>query len=117
MFSTTITTLDASPRAMNKTLELLLNKNNLNGYWFWLILLAAGTIVILNYFLSEMGTLVKVATIFSFLTAPFFAITNFILISGKYTPKEMRPSKGLKAMSMVGIVFLLGFALWYLFSL
>ncbi len=117
MFSTTITTLDASPRAMDKTMEILLHKKNTNGYWYWLILLAIGTIIILNFFLSEMGTLVKIATIFSFLTTPFFAVTNFVLISGKHTPKEMRPSKGLKTLSITGIIFLIGFAVWFLISL
>lgn len=117
MFSTTITTLDASPRAMDKTIEILLKRKNKNGYWYWLVLLAVGTIIIFHFFLSEMGTLVKIATIFSFLTTPFFAITNYVLITGKHTPKEMQPSKGLKTLSLTGIVFLIGFALWYLFSL
>lgn len=117
MLSTTITTLDASPRAMDKTIELILGRKNKMGYWYWLILLAIGTILILKFFMSEMGTLVKIATIFSFLTTPFFAITNFVLITGKHTPKESRPSKALKALSITGIIFLIGFATWYLFSL
>ena len=117
MLSTTITTLDASPRAMDKTIELILGRKNKMGYWYWLILLAVGTILIMKFFMSEMGTLVKIATIFSFLTTPFFAITNFILITGKHTPKELRPSKALKTLSITGIIFLIGFATWYLFSL
>lgn len=117
MFSTTITTLDASPRAMHKTMELLSNKKIKNGYWYWLLFLGAGTLLILNFFLSEMGTLVKIATIFSFLTTPFFAITNYILINGKHTPSEFRPSKGLKALSIIGILFLIGFSVWFLISL
>lgn len=117
MFSTTITTLDASPRAMDKTIELILGRKNKMGYWYWLILLAVGTIFILKFFMSEMGTLVKIATVFSFLTTPFFAITNYVLITGKHTPKELQPSKTLKILSIIGIFFLIGFALWYLFSL
>ena len=71
MFSTTLTTLDASPRAMNKTLELILDKPLNNGYKVWLIVLIIGTISIFFFFLSEMGSLIKIATILSFLTAPF----------------------------------------------
>ena len=63
MFSTTLTTLDASPRSMNKTLELILEKPLKNGYTSWLILLIIGTIFIFFFFLSEMGTLIKIATI------------------------------------------------------
>jgi Mn2+/Fe2+ NRAMP family transporter len=117
MFSTTITTLDASPRAMTKTFDLLTNKSSKNMYWFWITFLAIGTIVILLFFMSEMGVLIKIATILSFLTAPFFAIINYILISGKNTPKAFRPSMPLKIMSWFGISFLIGFGIWFLFSL
>lgn len=117
MFSTTLTTLDASPRAMTKTMELLQNKELKNAYWFWILFLAFGTISILVLFMSEMGMLIKIATILSFLTAPFFAIINFILISGKHTPLEWRPSLYFKILSLVGIIFLIGFSYWFISSL
>lgn len=117
MFSTTLTTLDASPRAMTKTFELLTDKSNKNSYWFWITFLAIGTISILLFFMSEMGLLIKIATILSFLTAPFFAIINFKLISGKHTPKEHHPSNALKVLSWIGILFLIGFSIWFIISL
>jgi len=117
MFSTTITTLDASPRAMTKTFDLLTQKSYKNSYWFWILFLAIGTMLILIFFIAEMGYLVKIATILSFLTAPFFAIANFVLITGKHTPKEHRPKTFLKAQSYIGIVFLIGFGVWFLISL
>ena len=117
MFSTTITCLDASPRALERTFDLLTKKSFKNMYWFWLSVLALGTILILMFLMSQMGVLVKVATILAFLTAPFFAILNFILISGKHTPKEWRPSMPLKILSWVGIAFLIGFSIWFLYSL
>ena len=114
MFSTTLTTLDASPRAMNKTMELILEKPIKNGYTSWLILLIIGTIFIFIFFLSEMGTLIKIATILSFLTAPFYAIMNYILICSKHTPKPWKPSKVMHLLSILGILFLIGFNIWYL---
>ncbi|XRE41963.1 hypothetical protein ACIVBQ_000167 [Tenacibaculum discolor] len=117
MFSTTITTLDASPRAMEKSSFLLFSKKIKLGYWFWLILLTLGTSVILYYFLSDMVFLVRIATVLSFLTAPFYAILNYILITGKHTPKKYRPSIGLRILSLIGIVFLFGFSIWFLLSL
>lgn len=114
MFSTTLTTLDASPRALNKSLELLLNSPKKNGYTTWLIVLIVGTISIFVFFLSEMGTLIKIATILSFLTAPFYAIVNYILICSKHTPKNWQPSKIMHIWSIVGILFLIGFSIWYL---
>ncbi|NOQ92428.1 MAG: divalent metal cation transporter [Flavobacteriaceae bacterium] len=117
MFSTTLTTLDASPRAMAKSSELIMGVKNKAYYYIWITLLAIGTIFILSFFKTSMITFIKIATILSFLTAPFYAIANFILISGKHTPKEYHPSKPLKTLSYMGIFFLIGFSFWYLFSL
>ena len=117
MFSTTITTLDASPRAMAKSSELLFKKNKFFNYTFWIALLTVGSILIFFYFASEMGRLVKIATILSFLTAPFYAIINYVLISSKNTPKEWRPSTLMHIWSWLGILFLIGFSIWYLCTL
>ncbi len=117
MFSTTLTTLDASPRSMDRTSELLLNRPFKFGYLFWIILLCLGTIYIFLFLGSEMGLLIKIATILSFITAPFYAIINYMLISGKHTPKEWQPSKPLHILSWLGILFLIGFSIWYLTTL
>lgn len=117
MFSTTLTTLDASPRAMTKTTQLLFNTSSKFNYTFWIILLAIGTISIFFFFASEMGFLIKVATILSFITAPFYAIINYRLISSRHTPKDWQPSIKLHILSWLGISFLIGFSIWYLTTL
>ncbi len=117
MFSTTLTILDASPRAMHKTTQLLFNNNFKKGYLFWILILVIGTIIIFFTFASEMGLLVKIATILSFLTAPFYAIINYKLISSKHTPKEWHPTLKLHILSWFGILFLIGFSVWYLTTL
>ena len=114
MFSTTLTTLDASPRAMNKTVELILDKKIEKGYSAWLILLIVGTAIVFFFFLSEMGSLIKIATILSFLTAPFYAIMNYLVLCSKHTPKAWQPSKIMHILSIFGILFLVGFNIWYL---
>ncbi len=114
MFSTTITTLDASPRAMSKSVELLTKKSFKKGYLLWILILTFGTLVIFFAFASEMGLLIKIATILSFITAPFYAIINYRLISSKHTPKDWRPSLKLHILSWLGIMFLIGFSIWYL---
>ena len=113
MLSTTITTLDASPRAMSETTKLLFNYNK-NGYISWLSILAFGTIIIFFVFSSQMGLLIKIATILSFLTAPFYATMNYLLISSKHTPKKNRPSRNLHVLSIFGIIYLLGFSVLFL---
>jgi Mn2+/Fe2+ NRAMP family transporter len=117
MFSTTLTTLDASPRAMSKSTELIFGRSSKNYYLLWILLLSAGTIIILGYFKSSMITFVKIATILSFLTAPFYAIANFMLVKGKFMPEQHQPSKFLKALSYFGIIFLIAFSIWYLLNI
>ena len=113
MFSTTITCLDASPRAMSKTVDLLKFKR-FNDYNSWITILAIGTIIILIFFMSEMGTLVKIATVLSFLTAPFYAIINYILMSSSFIPKKYKLSKWMNIYCISGIIFLLFFSIWYI---
>ena len=117
MFSTTLTTLDASPRAMEKTTQLLFGNILKRGYLLWLLILALGTIFIFFFLNSEMGLLIKIATILSFLTAPFYAIINYRLISSKHTPKEWQPSIKMHILSILGILFLIAFSILYLSTL
>ena len=117
MISTTITTLDASPRAMSKTIQLLFEQKNRDFYIFWITILAVGTCLIFLFLLSEMGLLVQIATVLSFITAPFYAILNYRLVTSNYMPKENHPSLKIKILSLLGIVFLIGFTGVYLLSL
>ena len=116
MFSTTITTLDASPRAMSKTIQLLFKKEK-DFYITWIIILAVGTSLIFIFLLSEMGKLVQIATVLSFITAPIYAFLNYKLVNSDQVPKNLQPSKKLKFFSNLGLIFLTGFTLFYLLSL
>jgi Mn2+/Fe2+ NRAMP family transporter len=117
MFSTTLTTLDASPRVMQKSSELIFQKSFPKGYLFWLLILIFGTLSIYFFFVSEMGLLIEIATVLSFLTAPFYAILSYWLLTSKHTPEAIRPSKMLRMYSIFGILLLIAFSIWYLSSL
>ena len=114
MFSTTLTTLDASPRSMYKSSQLLFPKTNLLNYKFWLVVLSIGTICIFSFLLDEMGTLVQIATVLSFITAPFYAYLNLRLVTSNLMPSKHKPSKTLINFSYVGLAFLTLFALVFL---
>ena len=117
MLSTTLTTLDASPRAMSKTIQLLFNQEGTQYYTFWLLILAIGTGCIFIFLLSEMGQLVRIATVLSFITAPLYAFLNYRLVISNQMPKKHQPKRGLRLLSVMGLLFLSGFTLFYLFSL
>ena len=116
MLSTTITCLDASPRTMSRATQLLTKKINKNYYFHWISVLSLGTMLIFYYLLSEMGALVEIATVLSFVTAPFYAILNYKLVISKNMPKSHRPSKSMRILSITGILFLTLFALGYILT-
>ena len=114
MFSTTLTTLDASPRAMAKTAQILQLPIVMSSYLFWILVLVIGTCAVFFFLLSNMGTLVQFATILSFITAPFYGLINFLLVSGRHMPENYRPNGLMRVWSIAGLVFLTGFTIWYL---
>ena len=116
MLSTTITCLDASPRTMSRATQLLTKQINKNYYFHWISVLSLGTMLIFYYLLSEMGALVEIATVLSFVTAPFYAILNYKLVISKNMPKSHRPSKSMRILSITGILFLTLFALGYILT-
>lgn len=118
MISTTLTCLDAQPRVMKEASQLIFgiaNKHNENSYWFWIITLIAGTVCILFFFLTNMKTMIDFATAIAFLTSPIIAILNYLVITGKSMPEDKKPSSLLKILSVLGILFFIGFSVYYLF--
>ena len=116
MLSTTITTLDASPRTMSRATQLLTKNSNKNYYFHWISILAIGTMLIFYFLLSEMGALVEIATVLSFITAPFYAILNYKLVTSKNMPDQHKPSRSLRILSIAGILFLTLFAFGYILT-
>ena len=120
MFSTTITVLDAYPRVLQRTLvmlmpELEISPQSRTGYWLWMLLVAAGAVVLLAFLSESMTFMVDLATILSFLTAPVLAIMNYRMITSRQVPADCQPGQRMRLLSMVGIGFLLVFSIAYLF--
>jgi Mn2+/Fe2+ NRAMP family transporter len=78
-----------------------------------------GAILLIWYFegSGDFGILVNIATIISFMIAPVVAIFNFTLVNEKYIGKESTPPIWLKTLSYLGIIFLIGFSIFYIFQL
>lgn len=119
MFSTTLTCLDAMPRVMARTTSLLMNEveEKKSFYWIWITALVIGAVVILQFFMTSMKELVTFATILSFLTTPFFAIANYLLINKPEVPPQAQLNTKLKIWAWFGIIFLIGFSGLYLSTL
>lgn len=120
MFSTTLSVLDAYPRVLKRTTEMLVpvlrdsKRENQWLTWFWLIILVTGAIILLGALSNTMGFMVDLATTISFVTAPFFAIMNYKVVTDKHMPAFGRPKNWLKIYAQIGIVFLCLFTMAYI---
>ncbi|MEA2105450.1 MAG: Nramp family divalent metal transporter [Bacteroidota bacterium] len=121
MSSTTLTCLDAYPRVLKPTTELLFPKlkkkdsDNWNWLsWMWLIVLLLGTILILLFFLKGMSFLVDLATTLSFLTAPVLGYLNFKVVMGKNVSEQHKPKRWLRVLSWLGLIVLTSAGIYYL---
>ena len=123
MFGTIIAVFDGYSRSLQRTVELIFTKKEdkirtkfRTFYVIFLIILSSGAFVIISQFQDNLKELVDFATVLSFVIAPVIAIFNFRLVTGKYLEKEFQPSLILKILSFAGIIFLSGFALFFIFT-
>lgn len=119
MFSTTLTLLDAFPRTIGMSLELLApqqfqHRKNRSIYIFWLLVTITGTLFLLFFFTPSMGEMVKVATVVAFVAAPVLAILNTLVMFDKSIPEPYRPGKIMLAWCMLGLAALIGCSIGYL---
>ncbi len=124
MFGTCITVFDGYGRALSRTWALLKDdkigtevKSSSAIYSWGIGIVVVGSFIIV-YFLSEnLKDLVDIATTLSFVIAPLIAIVNYRLVTGNLVSEEYRPKLWLKILSWLGIIFLSGFAIYFLWLL
>jgi len=127
MLGTFIAVFDGFGRALSISAGLIgnekhdsNNKRATNIYTGIVVLLSLGSFELLYFmiFRSPDSTgfrfMVDLATTLSFLVAPVIAVFNYRLVTSKSFPVESRPGLWLKLQSLLGILFLAGFALYYL---
>ncbi|MBE0637033.1 MAG: divalent metal cation transporter [Bacteroidales bacterium] len=120
MFSTVITCLDAYPRVLRKSTELLfrqklpMEKYSQLLYWIWIMVVVTGTITLLGYLSGTMRFMVDLATTISFVTAPVLAVINFKVITHKHIPDFARPKPWLRVYAWLGIIFLSVFSVVFI---
>jgi Mn2+/Fe2+ NRAMP family transporter len=119
MFSTTLTVIDAYPRALGGSMVEIspaVTKYTPKLYWIWVLFLSVCAILVIGLFTSSMRSLLDFATVISFLAAPFFAYINFKVVKSDFFPKEYHPKKWLIVLSWAGLIFLMGFSIIFIIS-
>ena len=117
MFSTTITVMDGYARTLAAGSGLLFRRDlrpHPRANTFFMVLLVVLAVAIIGFFMGGMRTLVDVATVLAFLTAPLVAVLNFRVVRAPQMPVGNRPGPVLTAFSWAGIVFLTGFGVVWL---
>lgn len=118
MFGTCIAVFDGYSRALERSTKLLFVNDQSQDqkkrlYTISLIVVGLGSFAIVYFLGKQLKSLVDLATTISFLIAPLIAIVNFRLVTGNYLKKEDQPKMWLKVLSWMGILFLTGFALYF----
>jgi len=121
MFGTIIAVLDGYSRSLQRTIELIftrkeekIRKKFRMLYVIFLLVISTGSLTVIFQFGNNLKELVDFATVLSFVIAPIIAVFNFRLVTGKFLNKESQPSVILKILSFAGIIFLSGFAIFFL---
>ncbi|MCO4592987.1 integral membrane protein [Streptococcus infantarius subsp. infantarius] len=114
IFGTVITVIDGYSRANNESLRLLLGKEEssqkaLNA---WMTVTAAVGLIIVYLFAGNVATMLRFAMIASFITTPFFGYLNYSLVNNK----EHQIKPWLKVLSIIGLIYLFGFALFFIIA-
>lgn len=124
MFGTCITVFDGYGRSISRSMALLRSegtgkqvKSNSTVYIWGIIVVILGSYIIVHFLMGRLKELVDVATTLSFVIAPIIAIVNYRLVTGNLVDDSHKPPLWLKILSWSGIVFLSGFALYYLLFL
>ncbi|NND95550.1 MAG: Nramp family divalent metal transporter [Flavobacteriales bacterium] len=119
MLGTCIAVLDGYARSMDRVLHLLYDKavsskGSRNTYSITLWVVALGSFAIISFIGSSIPKLVDLATTISFLIAPLLAIVNMILVHRPFVEQEHVPPLWLRTLAYLGILFLVGFSIFYL---
>jgi Mn2+/Fe2+ NRAMP family transporter len=115
MLSTTLTLLDAFPRTLRRSFEMLLDRSGTpKEYRIWLVVVMAGTSALLLFFIDNMRTMVDLATSISFVVAPVLALLNTMVILDKKVPSAFSPPLWLKLHAFMGLAFLTAFSGYFI---
>ncbi|MBE2896053.1 Nramp family divalent metal transporter [Pasteurellaceae bacterium HPA106] len=112
MFGTTITVIDGYTRTSVESIRLLLNKKHTRQSILnvAMAITTVSGIVVLFFFNNALGPMLKFAMIASFVLTPIFAFLNLLLVM----KGEHRVRGGLFILSVVGLIYLTGFALLFI---
>lgn len=118
MLGTCFGVFDGYARTLQRISDItIFNNNNNHTYKLSLLVIFIGSLFVVNIFQGqEFKKLIDFATILSFVIAPFIAYVNYKLVTGPFMNNIGIPPFWLKLLSILGIIFLSLFAIFYILS-
>jgi Mn2+/Fe2+ NRAMP family transporter len=120
MFSTTLTCVDGYPRSLATCMALLVGNEDerlfRRFHLTWIVASVIATYVIVSFLLRNLGQMLQVAMVISFLTSPVFAYIYYRAICAPWVPVRYRPGPLMRTLSWAGIGFFIAFSglfLWW----
>jgi len=117
MFSTCMTAHDAVTRVSLDVIDLLIPTKQLSNnrvfFSIGVLLLALVNFLVIALFGAHMGNLVALATFVSFVVAPIIGYMNLKNVTSEDMQGKYHPSRGLKILTYLGIIFLSLFSILY----
>lgn len=113
MFSTSLSLMDACPRAGQRILERFSSVKY--GYQKMIVIQLIGASGVLLFLMSSFISLIDLATSLAFTTAPFIAFLNHRAMFRSDIKRANQPSKILRIWSLVGFALLSLFAALFIF--
>lgn len=116
IFGSTITVIDGYARALAEAQLLLQNKelDQRKYHNSWMILVGIAAMGVLLFFTSALMTMLNFAMILAFMTTPIFALLNYRLVSSSRLKGELALSNKMKALCWVGLIYLFGFLIIFI---
>lgn len=122
LYSSALTCVDGYSRTMFHCLKEIAptavsanSKYRIMG--FFAVFYSVASVVIAAYFAKNVGSMIDLATIIAFLTAPIMALANILVVESPVCPEHARPGLPMRIFAYTGFLFLLGFSLLYCFTL
>lgn len=119
MFSTVLTCVDGYPRALAASLQRMIPSRRIPFrplYSGTMIAIALVSLLITGLSMKSLKAMLDAAMILSFLAAPVFAVINYRIVISPFMPESARPGPAMRALSLAGIVYLIGFSLVFVIS-
>lgn len=113
MFGTLLTVVDGYGRGISECWRLINHQPHITRKQiaFWVSFSLITGFIIISYFTGQLGIMIKFAMISAFVSAPIFAWLNYSLVKS-----EQKISAGLNLLSILGLIFLLGFSILFIIN-